>query len=201
MGFSGTVDRRDAAVAAALAGAVVVIVGYAAGLGIESTDAVAATEPPVAPSVPAAPVPNQASGAGAAPAGQAPALVAPAPAVPNVSVGSPDSPDPSTPSQPDAPGQPSSPADPHSPHSPHPSEPTPTPGDPTPSCAPGLLDDVPVIGAVTEAATTFLSGILDAVPVVDELVGGLFDCTVGTLVGSSCCGSEARLDEGTESGR
>lgn len=198
MGFSGTVDRRDAAVAAALAGAVVVIVGHAAGLGIESSDAVAAAEPPVVPSAPATPVPDQAPAAVAPPAVQAPAPVAPMLPMPPVSVVPPASPEPSAPSQPSAPAQPSSPADPHSPH---PSEPTPTPAGPTPRCAPGVLDDVPVVAPVTEAVTTFLSAILGVVPVVDELTGSLIDCTVGTLVGSSCCSSEALLDEGTESDR
>lgn len=64
-----------------------------------------------------------------------------------------------------------------------------------------MLEGVPVVEPVTEAATTFLSEILGAVPVVDELAGGLIDCTVGTLVGPSCCGSEALLDEGSESER
>jgi len=54
---------------------------------------------------------------------------------------------------------------------------------------------------VTEAATTFLSAIIGAVPVVDEVAGSLIDCTVGTLVGPSCCSSDALLDEGTESDR
>jgi len=64
-----------------------------------------------------------------------------------------------------------------------------------------VLDDVPVVGPVTEAATTFLSAIIGAVPVVDEVAGSLIDCTVGTLVGPSCCSSDALLDEGTESDR
>lgn len=42
MGFSGTVDRRDAAVAAALAGAVAAIPGYAAGMRISDPGEVAA---------------------------------------------------------------------------------------------------------------------------------------------------------------
>lgn len=198
VGFSGTVDRRDAAVAAALAGAVVVIVGYAAGLGIKSSEAVAA-QPPVAPSAPAAPVPEQAPEAGAPPAAPAPVPVAPMPPMAPMPVAPPVSPVPSAPSHPANPAQPSSPAGPDSPHSPHPPEPT--PDDPAPSCAPGVLEGVPVVEPVTEAATTFLSAILGAVPVVDELAGGLIDCTVGTLVGPSCCSSEALLDEGSESER
>jgi hypothetical protein len=189
VGFSGTVDRRDAAVAAALAGTVVVIVSYAAGLGIERSDAVAATEPPAAPSAPADPAQEQAPEAGAAPAAQPPAPVAPlAPSAP-VPTSPPASPEASAPSQPATPSQPS-PADPHSPH---PSEPPPTPGEPTPSCAPGVLDDVPVVGPVTEAATSFLSALLGAVPVVDELADTLLPCALGA--------PEASLDEGTESDR
>jgi hypothetical protein len=152
VGFSGTVDRPDAAVAAALASDVV-IVGYAAGLGIKSSDAVAAQPP-----VPVAPMPP----------------MPPTPVAPPAS------------SEPSAPSQPANPAQPY---------------DPTPSCAPGVLEGVPVVEPVTEAATTFLSAILGAVPVVDELAGGLIDCTVGTLVGPSCCSSEALLDEGAESDR
>lgn len=159
VGFSGTVDRRDAA------------------------------------------VPEQAPEAAAAPAAPAPVPVAPMPPMVPMPVAPPVSSVPSAPSQPANPAQPSSPADPDSPHSPHPPEPTPTPGDPSPSCAPGVLEGVPVVEPVTEAATTFLSAILGAVPVVDELAGGLLDCTVGTLVGSTCCGSKARVDEGAESDR
>lgn len=199
VGFSGTVDRRDAAVAAALAGAVVVIVGYAAGLGIESSEAV--TAQPATPSAPAAPAPDQAPEAVAPPAAQAPVPVAPMPPMAPLPVAPPASSEPSVPSQPADPVQPSSPAEPDGPHSPHPPEPTPTPDDPTPTCAPGVLEGVPVVEPVTETATTFLSAILGAVPVVDELAGGLIDCTVGALVGPTCCDSVAKIDEGTESGR
>jgi hypothetical protein len=200
VGFSGTVDRRDAAVAAALAGTVVVILGYAAGLGIENPDAVVAAEPPVPPSAPATPVPGQQPPASAAPAAQPlaplPAPVAPTPTVP---ASPPASPEPSTPGQPTTPAQPSTPGSPHSPHPPEPTTPQPT--DPTPSCAPGVLDGVPVVEPVSDAAVSFVSAILGLVPVIDELAGDLVTCTAGTLTGASCCSSEARPDEGAESGR
>jgi hypothetical protein len=48
MGVPGThtIDRRDAVVAAALSGTVLVILGYASGVGLRTTSEVAATLPP-----------------------------------------------------------------------------------------------------------------------------------------------------------
>src|SRR5215218_6040165 len=73
---AGFVDRRDAVMASVLAGGVVVILGYASGIGINPTDAATAAPPAVQP--PAATAP-------AAPATTPPPASAIAPLMPGTS--------------------------------------------------------------------------------------------------------------------
>ncbi|WIX90836.1 hypothetical protein [Amycolatopsis sp. DG1A-15b] len=160
----GPALRRDHVIAASLAGAVVIVVGYASGLGLRPGTA-AATPPVVAdgghPATPEAP------GAQPLPAGQLPAggPVSPLPAMP---VGDqPADPVPSMPSMPSMPGDigvvpvpdPGSP-DPGTlppPSSPEPTTPAPPPpGTDVPACQAGVpqqvLDTVgglPLLGSLT----------------------------------------------------
>jgi hypothetical protein len=142
-----TIERRDAAVAAALAGAVLVIVGYASGIGIrpaaevtatlpERTAPSTATEPAPAPQVPVAVAPPVAA---SVPVPVAPATTVTAPAAKST-----------THPQPAAPGPRSS---------------EPTPADPT-ACPDGLVtalvDDLHV-GNVTPLVTGLLRPVLDVI--------------------------------------
>jgi len=143
----GTVDRKDAAIAAALAGMVVIILGYASGVGIKNPDQLVSATPAVtaAPQPVATPLP-------AAPVAVSPPLTAlprsyvvtlPAPVAPSTT-------HPRT----------------HVPASPTVPSATPTPTEPTPACTASLLDGLPLVGPV-------LSGLLDGVtPLVGGLLGG-----------------------------
>lgn len=165
---STTIERRDAAVAAALAGAVVVVLGYASGVGIQtSSDAVALQPPTVQPAAP------EVQGTTTPPAvvAQTPILTAPAPTSREVH----EHPRPVTP------------------HDHTPAEPTPTPEpepEPTPNeCRPGLLESLPVAGPLVGVASSLLFGVVEATPVVNTLADPLA-CTVGPLVGPTCCATE-----------
>jgi hypothetical protein len=144
-----TIDRRDAAVTAALSGAVLVIVGYASGIGIKPAAEVTAT-------LPQQPAPSAVTEP--APAPQAPVAVAP----PIAPVPVPAAPAPTTAVP--------APASSHV-HSPAP-DPTPTtpPTEPT-ACAtgmvPGLVDTLPVVGAVSPLVTGLLRPVLGVVGLED----------------------------------
>lgn len=168
---SGSIDRRDAAVAAALAGAVVVVLGYASGVGIQTASEVVAMQPPPAVQ-PAAP---QVEGTVTTPpvlVAQPPILTAPAP----------------------VPGGVHEHTRPATSHDHTPAEPSPEPApepEPTPTaCRPGLLDGLPVAGPVVGAASTLLFGVISATPVVTALADPLA-CPVEQLVGPTCCATEA----------
>ncbi|MGW3966137.1 hypothetical protein ACWED2_40385 [Amycolatopsis sp. NPDC005003] len=154
----GPALRRDHVIAASLAGAVVVVVGYASGIGLRPGTA-AATPPVVAdgghPAAPETPAP-QTVPAGLPPAG---GPVSPLPALP---VGDqPGAPMPSMPGDTGvAPVPDPGPLDPGPSPAPSPPEPTtpapPPPGTDVPACQPGVpqqvLDTVgglPLLGAVT----------------------------------------------------
>jgi hypothetical protein len=155
----GPALRRDHVIAASLAGAVVVVVGYASGIGLRPGTA-AATPPVVADGGHPAAAPET-PGAQPLPAGQPPAggPVSPLPAVP---VGDlPPDPMPSMPGDVGATPAPD-PGSPGAGTTPPPSEPEPTtpvpppPGTDVPACQPGVpqqvLDTVgglPLLGAVT----------------------------------------------------
>ncbi|ADJ46026.1 hypothetical protein AMES_4201 [Amycolatopsis mediterranei S699] len=160
----GPALRRDHVIAAGLAGAVVVVVGYASGLGLRPGTA-AATPPVVADG--GHPVTPQTPGAQPLPAGQLPTggPVSPLPAIP---VGNqPADPIPSIPSMPSMPGDsgvvpapdPGSPEPGTAPPPPVPPPTTPIPPPPgpdVPACQAGVpqqvLDTVgglPLLGAVT----------------------------------------------------
>ena len=155
----GPALRRDHVIAASLAGAVVIVVGYASGIGLRPSGAAdAATPPAVAdgghPATPAPP------GKQPLPAGQPPSdvPVVPLPAVP---VGDqPAQPVPSMPSMPGGVGViPTPEPEPTEPGSPQPTPPPstpPPPGTDVPPCRPGVpqqvLDTVgglPLLGSVT----------------------------------------------------
>ncbi len=168
---AGFVDRRDAAMASVLAGGVVVILGYASGIGITPTDAATAATPAAQPPASAAP---------AAPMTMPP----PATAMPGMPAM------PGTSTMPDM----SMPAD--SPHTatthptPKPTEPEPT--EPADTCPPSVLESVPAVGQLT---SSLLSSVLTTTPVVSDLAApptkgktsGPLTCLVGTLVGPTCC--------------
>ena len=141
----GTVDRRDAAIAAALAGMVVIILGYASGVGIKDPDQLVSATPAVtaAPQPAETPLP-------AAPVAVSPPLTGlprsyvvtlPAPTVP-------------TPTHPRT----------HVPATPTVPSETPTPAEPTPSCTASLLDGLPLVGPVVSSllggVTPLVSGLL-----------------------------------------
>lgn len=160
----GPALRRDHVIAASLAGAVVIVVGYASGIGLRPGGTADAATPPVVadgghPATPATP------GTQPLPAGQPPSDVPPVP-LPAVPVGDqPAQTVPSIPSMPSMPGGvgvvPTPEPEPTEPGSP---DPTPTsppstpppPGTDVPPCQPGVpqqvLDTVgglPLLGAVT----------------------------------------------------
>ena len=180
--FIPTTESHEAGVAAALAGAVVVLLGYASGLGVRvpaelRADGVA----------PAAPV---------APQAQVPATVSPQPTapLPTPSAAAPSAtshehtPVPESPAAPHDQGHPSatshehtpvpeSPAAPQDQGHPAPTAPTAptalTEPEPAPGCQTGLIDGLPVIGplagsltgAATDAVTSTLQALL-ALPLV-----------------------------------
>ncbi|WP_163511625.1 hypothetical protein [Fodinicola acaciae] len=173
MGFLGVrlADRRDEAVAAVLAGAVVVILGFASGLGIPvaGTDQPAAAGPAAPP--PAHPDPGtQAPPAGAGSVGGGGGGT---PSGGGVVTGPKPSPTPSTgPTTPD--------------------QPTPSPSPPV-SCPPGLIGGLPVVGPLVATSPTPgpVPSLLGDLPIVGPLVTpgkpGVLSCPVGVLVGPSCC--------------
>ncbi|SEC95769.1 hypothetical protein SAMN04489727_5753 [Amycolatopsis tolypomycina] len=150
----GPALRRDHVIAASLAGAVVIVVGYASGIGLRPGTA-AATPPVVAdgghpPAAPQTPAPQP------LPVGQLPTGGPPSP-LPAVPVGDvPAAPMPSMPGAVPIP-DPGSPDPGSPPSSPPPStSPAPPPGTDVPTCQPGVpqqvLDTVgglPLLGAVT----------------------------------------------------
>lgn len=152
----GPALRRDHVIAASLAGAVVIVVGYASGIGLRPGTA-AATPPAVADGGP--PAAPETPGTQPLPAGQLP-TGGPASPLPALPVGDqPAEPMPSTPGDIGVVPDPGSP-DPGTPQSPAPPEPTtpvpPPPGTDVPACQPvvpqQVLDAVgglPLLGAVT----------------------------------------------------
>jgi len=161
-----SIGAREAAVTAALAGAVVVLLGYASGLGLRTPLVAGVVTKPPAPvaSSPVAPVPTVVPGVVLVPAVLTPAPAAsPTPPVHQYPV--PVAPSPS-------------------------SVPVPTPAEP-PACPPGLLDGV--LAPVSALLGGLLDGGLlnaGALGTSDgaESSGGLV-CEVTGLIGSSCCGS------------
>jgi hypothetical protein len=158
----GPAVRRDHVIAASLAGAVVIVVGYASGIGLRPGSA-AATAPPVVADGGHQPAPQTPQAQQPVPAGQPPADVPPAP-LPAVPVADPPAaamppgdivaapPASSDPGIPLPPPSSESPAPPTSPTLP----PPPPPGADVPACQPGVpqqvLDTVgglPLLGAVT----------------------------------------------------
>jgi hypothetical protein len=186
-----SVTRRDAAVAAALAGAVVVVLGYASGLGI-TVPSTLSVAPPADPATPSAPrVTPQAPAAPMTMPATAPAV-----AMPGTQAGTthehPTGPGPTTPpvSDPPAPGPDPEPPDPHG-----------------GGCGKGLVEALPVVGAAAAPVTSLIGSVLGSTPVVDDVAAppapgrtpGPLSCVVGAVLGPSCCdtASTARpKDEG-----
>ena len=184
--------RREAAITAALTGAVVVVLGYASGLGLQ-VNTPSAAQPPVQPAAPTAiePVPPP------------PAMTMPMePAMPPMA------------SMPDTPAMPAMPAMPHPmpempdltepPTEPPATEPTepaePSPAAAQPKCPPALLEQLPVVGAATEPVTSLLSSVLGSLPVLGGLAAptpegtpGALGCILGTVVGPQCCATAATV--------
>ena len=178
---AGFVDRRDAAMAAVLAGGVVIILGYASGIGLTPTDAATAAPPaaqPPAATAPAAPVTTPPP---AAPIAQ-PAMPA-MPAMPGTST----LPDMSMPMEPTGTATPEPDPEP---------TPSPEPTDAADVCPPSVLGSLPAVGQLT---SSLLSSVLSTTPVVSDLAGppvtgkapGPLTCLVGTLVGPTCCTTTA----------
>lgn len=145
---------REAAITAALAGAVVVVLAYASGFGLR-TPLVAA---PVTPSVPARTAAPQVPAAVPVPVQPAAVVRAPVVAVAPRPVPT------SAPSVPPAP------------------RPVPTPVVPTPqACPPGLVE------GLLAPVGQLVGGLLGT-----DVLGApthLLDCTLGPLLGSTCCGT------------
>jgi hypothetical protein len=169
---AGFVDRRDAAMASVLAGGVVVILGYASGIGITPTDAATAAVPaaqPPASTAPAAPVTTP-----------PPATTIAQPVMPAM---------PGTSTMPDM-SMPTEPTPAATTPEPTPTEPEPT--EPADTCPPSVLESVPAVGQLT---SSLLSSVLSTTPLVSDLAGppvegtaaGPLTCLVGTLVGPTCC--------------
>ncbi|SFW85508.1 hypothetical protein [Amycolatopsis australiensis] len=163
----GAALRRDHVIAAGLAGAVVIVVGYASGIGLRPGGAAdAATPPPVADG--GHPATADTPGAAPLPSALPPSAVA-VPPLPAVPVG--DQPAAAMPSVPGdvaatpAPGVPGTPGTPVTPDPPPPEPPQPPtstlpppppPGTAVPACQPGAAQQVlgtvgglPLLGAVT----------------------------------------------------
>ena len=169
-------SRREAAIAAALTGTVVVVLGYASGLGL-TVEAPSAAQPPLQPAPPAAVAPTE------------PAMTMPM--------------EPTMPPMATMPAMPVMPVDPMD-DMPMPTEPTePTPSEPTeppttdPSaiaeeratCPPALLEQLPVVSPVTKPVSTLLSSLVGSVPLLGELAApssdgapGTIGCVLGTVL-------------------
>lgn len=177
-----TVDRREAAVTAALAGGVLVIVGYASGIGLRPATEIAAALPEQpAASAPVVPAPT--------PSPTAPTPIAPPPAAVPVPASLPVAPThPTVPMHP----SPSPPAAPPASAAPIPS---PAATDCPPGLVPSLVGALPVVGTVTSLVTDLLTTPLLApagATAVPETTGGPLGCTVGALLATTCC-SEATV--------
>lgn len=158
----GTTDRRDAAVASALAGAVVVLVGYAAGLGITSTSALTAPSPSLPPSAPVPagqpPVVDDLPGSAVPPPAVVVAPVVSWPVGANPAQHGSHHPSPAGPAH-----QPGSTPTP----TPTPTAaPSPTPPQPDPTCHEGLIDSLPVVGPLAASAVATVLGVLGSLPEV-----------------------------------
>jgi hypothetical protein len=163
-----TIDRRDAAVTAALAGAVLVILGYASGIGLRPEAAVSATPPVQSPPTPEAPlIPT-------------PSTVVPHPVVAVVPV---------APAMSHAATVATVPGPTHampSPSTPSP-DPLPTPVD-EPTCSPGLVEGIVGNLPLVTNVASLLSGLVGSGPL---------GCTIGAVIGPSCCGNlAARISPG-----
>jgi hypothetical protein len=172
-------DRREAAVAAALVGAVVVIIGYASGLGVTTDRSNDLTMGSPAPGAAASPA---ASPAGAAsqdtpPQGNGGGAATP----PGGDPGTPPSANMPMPSEPTGPSGPSEPRPPAGPSAPVPPGPVPTA---SPTSCPGLL--APLLGgqATPSPGTSGTSGGGSLVGGVGNLVSTVTD----PLLGRSCAG-------------
>jgi hypothetical protein len=178
---AGFVDRRDAAMASVLAGGVVVILGYASGIGITPTDAATAAPPaaqPPAATTPAAPTTTP-----------PPAATIAGPTIPGTST----MPDMAIPA--DSPHTST-----HQDPTPAPTEPEPTP-EPADACPPSVVEGLPAVGQLT---SSLLSSVVSSTPLVSDLAGpppegdGPLTCLVGTLIGPTCCTVTTTATEDSE---
>ena len=176
---AGTIDRRDAAVASALAGLVVVILGYASGLGLQTSSASPVPSvpglnaaPPTASAPDSADTPPEDPGHDSSAHGNSGSDQHAASAG-HTQTAHTQTTDPHT----DHPTTPHVPA----PTTPPTSEPAPI--DPATTCQPGLLEGLPVVDSLARPVSSLLS------PVVGSPTSqsGLLACTVGAVVGPACC--------------
>jgi hypothetical protein len=182
-----TIDRRDAAVASALAGMVVVILGYASGLGLRTSSA---SPVPAVPEISAAP--PSASGS--------PTKSQDAPSIDTPSHGSATASDQhgtASGSDQHAAEEHTQTTDPHadptSPHAPAPitpATPEPQPSDPSTTCQPGLLEGLPLAGSAVSSVSSLLTPVLGS----PTHQSGLLDCAVGAVLGPTCCSAATRTD-------
>jgi hypothetical protein len=168
--------------ASVLAGGVVVILGYASGIGITPTDAATAAPPAAQPPAATAPAVPTTTPPPAAPIAQ--------PAMPGTST-MPDMAMPAGSSHPAT-------VDPEP--TPSPTEPEP---EPTDTCPPSVLEGLPAVGQLT---SSLLSSVVSSTPVVSDLAGppvdgqatGPLSCLVGTLVGPTCCTTPTTIAKDSE---
>jgi len=173
-----TIHRRDAAVTAALVGGVLVILGYASGIGLKPQSAVTASlAVPHAPAITAEPQgePQGETPAPAQPVAEAPVVAAPVPGSGTVSA--------------HVTGPATPPSTPPATSTESPMTPTPDPAaepEPTPSCATdpvdGLLGGLPLVSDVTSLVENLLGAPLLAVPTdpVTDAAPATADPALGT---------------------
>lgn len=178
-------SRRDAAIAAALTGTVVVVLGYASGLGL-TVETPSAAQPPLPPAPPAAVAPTTPPVTMPMEPTMPPMATMPAmPVMPPMD----NMPMPTEPTEPPA----------TDPTEPPPTEPGPVAEAPT-KCPPALLEQLPVVGPVTQPVGSLLSSLLGSLPLLGELAGpsadgapGTLGCALGTVLGPQCCETEATV--------
>ena len=181
-----SIQRRDAAVTAALAGGVLVILGYASGIGItpaSETDAAVPSPHPSPEAVAPARTPDPPATIAAQDA--APPAVVAVPATPRP-VAVPPAPTPTSAPAPEDSQEPEASAAPSAP----------APQSPAPTCPTGIVggpvSELPVVPGVLSLVTSLLTTPLVGTPTAptspdaDPLA-----CTIGSLTGTTCCPSPA----------
>lgn len=186
-----TIEPRDAAITAAIAGAVLVVLGYASGIGVRPAGEVTAALPPqAAPPVAAAPLTPAPAAVVAADPPPAMSVPAPAPAGPVATAQQPMALPTPTPAAPAAEASATA----------HTDETPAAPDQPTcsPDLVTSLLGNVPIVSGLTAEVSGLLSGLTGSL--LTSPVAGPTDPTDGTdatgllggLAGTACDATAAR---------